>query len=119
MNQDLAAELRTWKSECISKEFVFPARGGRPRVNPSNNDNALLGAAAKAAGIQKHVTPHVLRHSFATLAYQSTPDLDATRRLMRHSSITTTMRYIHDVRSLRENVDALPSMIPSRKLKSV
>lgn len=119
MSQILAAQLRVWADECISKEFVFPGRGGRPRAHASNQDNKAIQDAAKKAKIEKHVTAHVLRHSFATLIYQAVPDIEATRRLMRHSSVATTMRYIHDVRSLRDNVDALPSMLPTRKLKSV
>jgi hypothetical protein len=51
-------------------------------------------ATAKAR-INKHVTPHTLRHSYATGLLEAGVDLMAISKLLGHSSFTTTMVYLH------------------------
>ena len=49
---------------------------------------------ARKSGINKDVTPHTLRHSFATDFYKRTKDIEALRKILGHSDISTTQIYV-------------------------
>ena len=46
------------------------------------------------AGINKNISPHTLRHTYATQYYRQTKDLETLRRILGHSGISTTTIYI-------------------------
>lgn len=50
---------------------------------------------ARAAGVDKHVTPHMLRHTCATLLLKDGVDLRFLQRLLGHENIATTAIYAH------------------------
>jgi integron integrase len=85
-------------------QYVFPAaeRSRDPRtgivrrhhVGTSGLQKAIREAARKA-GMQKRVTPHVFRHSFATHLLESGYDIRTVQELLGHKDVKTTMIYTH------------------------
>lgn len=61
----------------------------------STNVQLLIKNAAKRAGITKKVTPHSLRHGFATNFLQNNGNMRYCQELLGHASLETTMKYTH------------------------
>ena len=90
--------------------WLFPSRG--LAVDPQANvirrhhasDVSVQKAVAQAvgkAGIAKRVTPHTLRHSFATHLLVSGVDIRQVQELLGHAHVETTMIYLHVAKGLR------------------
>lgn len=77
-------------------EALVVSRVRKERMTPTNVQ-MLVKNAAKAAGIHKHVTPHVLRHSFATNFIHNNGNIRYLSTMLGHRSVATTMIYTHVV----------------------
>lgn len=65
---------------------------------------SIVKAFAKAAGISRRITPHVFRHSFATLLLEKDVDIRFIQNMLGHSSISTTQIYTHVNRAKQRQI---------------
>ncbi len=75
-------------------DWLFPGERAGHYISPRTLNRACQ-AAAKAAGIQKRITMHTLRHCFATHLLESGIDIRTIQKLLGHAKLETTSRYTH------------------------
>ena len=75
----------------------------------------MINSYSKSAGVSIHITPHMFRHSFATLLLEEDVDIRYIQQMLGHSSITTTQIYTHT--SINKQKNILSTKHPRNKFK--
>ena len=100
-----------WKKPHI---YLFPSSEGHRGKEQPTSDRAVWYAckeAARHAGLTKRVSPHCLRHSFATHLLEGGTDLRTIQILLGHGDLETTAKYLHlSQRHLRAVANPLESL---------
>jgi len=89
----LLDELRNYWAQHRPPNWLFPGPTGRP-LDVSTLQRAFQ-TARRVAGLRQHATIHTLRHCYATHLLEAGTDLPTLQRLLGHSHLSTTLRYLH------------------------
>jgi integrase/recombinase XerD len=83
-----------WQSYKVKGPLLFPGRAQGRTLTRAAFNKALKTAIVQAK-VNKHVTPHSLRHAFATYLLEAGTDLRTVQTLLGHASISSTVWYLH------------------------
>jgi len=84
--------LEAWRNIRPKSNYFFSTLKGRKLSD--RYIQQMVKRYALKAGINKRISPHILRHTFATEYYRQTKDIETLRRILGHSDISTTTIYI-------------------------
>lgn len=102
LSQRCVSLLRTCETPADGPMF----RSGSNRRLSCRQVQRIVTSRLKEAGIDRHLSPHVLRHTFATRLYNQTGDIRLVQTALRHEHIETTKVYAHvDPQRLRAAVN--------------
>lgn len=105
INEDTINVLREWRTDQFNKlgecEHVFTTNTKKQLDN--RGIRRMIEQYSIKAGITKHVTPHTLRHTYATDLLRATKNIRLVQKALGHSDISTTMIYTHIVDDEFEN----------------
>lgn len=93
--------LQTWRqrqatlTNTFHNGYVFTTLKGK-RISPRYIQQMIKRYAIKA-GIDKNITPHAMRHTFATDLYRESKDIRLVQKALGHADLSTTMIYTHIV----------------------
>ena len=112
----LLERLRIYWHWLQPKDWLFPSRQHPTRPLDLKTIRLICNQAAERAGVKKHVSPHVFRHSCATHLLDAGVDLRTIQVLLGHADIQTTARYLR-VSTVR--LQGLASPLDRLALKTV
>lgn len=96
LNEDDLVLLCKWREKrTVQAELLFTTLKGD--VINDRYIRAMVKREAQAAGIQKDIHPHTLRHTFASDIYRETKNIRLTQKALGHSDLSSTMIYTHVV----------------------
>ena len=83
-----------YRAEHPDKPYLFPGHTPGKPARPEGVQTAVR-IALTHSGVSKRITPHTLRHAFATHSLEAGTDLRVIQVLLGHANIRTTTRYVH------------------------
>jgi integrase/recombinase XerD len=109
--------LREWWKAARPQVWLFPGQNPINPITPRQINRAVT-AAKDLAGISKRVSPHTLRHSFATHLLEQGVDIRVIQVLLGHAKLETTALYtrvaVATVRDIKSPLDRLGVDLASR-----
>jgi site-specific recombinase XerD len=115
LSEHLLTILRAWYRAARPTEWLFPGVIPGSHVTRSGVEHGCT-LGAERSGLSKPVTPHSLRHAFATHLLEYGTDLRTIQLLLGHRSLSTTARYLRiavsKVCATRSPLDLLPQPLP-------
>ena len=105
--------FKEFQFELSYNKFLFINRLGN-RLSEQSVRNMITNYTERAS-ISLHITPHMFRHSFATLLLEEDVDIRYIQQMLGHSSITTTQIYTHTSMNKQKNI--LSAKHPRNKLE--
>jgi integrase/recombinase XerD len=113
----LLSELRTWWLTHRTKPWLFPGMRGASRQRPMNvaNVQRMMKQIVVRSGLKKSASMHTLRHSYATHLLEAGVDVVTVQKLLGHSELSTTARYLHLSRRYLASLPDLLALPPSSK----
>jgi integrase/recombinase XerD len=103
-----------WARERPPLPYLFASKKTQKPPTQQTIRKAIADAA-KRAGIKKHVTPHVLRHCFATHLLEEGTDIRVVGVLLGHASIQSTARYARVTEKLVRNAPSPLDLLPRNR----
>ena len=97
LSPTLLENLRVYWRWLKPRIYLFPSRMHRDHEQPVSDKIVCLACtqAAKKAGIRKSVSPHLVRHAWATHLLEAGTDLRTIQLLLGHEDLEVTARYLH------------------------
>jgi site-specific recombinase XerD len=94
LSENVLLELRDYFKVYKPVTYLFNGREPGQRMSPAGLRHAMI-EATKKAGISRNINLHILRHCFASHALEEGMNIKTLQYLMGHSSVHTTMVYLH------------------------
>ena len=101
-------------AEVIKESGFFFVNNRRSRYT-EQSIKLMLKKYTKLAGIERNITPHMFRHSFATYLIEEGVDVSCVQQILGHSSIKTTQIYIHI--AAKKQAEILRELHPRNRMR--
>ena len=115
LSQALLITLREYYKAMKKKPVIFLFPGRQPHMPVGGRHiQRLIQDATEKAGIKKHISPHTLRHSFATHLLEANVNIRVIQKLLGHNSLRATAIYTHVAADfINKTISPLDSLMES------